>query len=81
MGANTSIAERYADGVILIPNAEDPKNISVLLKAIDSMIHNETAMEMQSKKAQALYKETILRRDRWQMIKGMIKTVLALLHF
>jgi hypothetical protein len=75
MGANTSIAERYADGVILIPNAEDPKNITMLLKAIDSMIHNETAMEMQSKKAQAFYRDRILKHDKLQLIQAVSKAL------
>jgi hypothetical protein len=75
MGANTSIAERYADGVILISNTEDPKNITMLLKAIDSMIHNETSMEMQSNKAQAFYKDRILKNDILQLIQSMVKTI------
>jgi hypothetical protein len=76
MGANPNIAERYADGVILIPNAEDPKNISVLLKAIDSMIHNETAMELQSRRAQAFYNERIFKNDRWQFTQTMVRAIL-----
>jgi hypothetical protein len=75
MGANTSIAERYADGVILIPNEQDPKNISILFAVVCDLIQNETLLAKQSKKAQTFYQEAIFKQDIKVLIRSMVKTI------
>jgi hypothetical protein len=83
MGAEESIAERYREGVILVPNnnASDwHSQAQIIFDMLMDVVHDQSTLARQSMKALKLYKTKIRKGGKKRLMIALKNTITHWLH-